>query len=151
MYERLLDELISGELIVNQYALFGYRMGGSDVSIIETYFMSDIEEVKKDCLYALLGKIKIEKRAKELSIEMEWRACCDFDSRFVAEDNKEIASHFFMQSSGISELIDSFRFHTGKIVSLWDRTRICCGCPWEFPPLLLSSCMGPLSDSVLSI
>jgi len=70
-YERWLDEIISGELIVNQPSWFGYTIGGSDTTIIETYFLTDNEEVKKDCLSALLGKIKIE-NSTIASIEREF-------------------------------------------------------------------------------
>ena len=59
-YERWLDEVISGQLIINQPSWFGYTIGGNDTTIMETYFSTDNEEIKKDCLSALLTKVQIE-------------------------------------------------------------------------------------------
>ena len=63
------------------------------------------------------GKIEIDKKAKELSIDLEWRCRSYFESPFVVEDNKRIVSHFFSESDDIFELLESLSFHTENILS----------------------------------
>ncbi|TDW52247.1 SMI1/KNR4 family protein SUKH-1 [Flavobacterium sp. 270] len=59
-YERWLDEVISGDLIIDTPSWFGYGMGGSSKDLLETYSSTVEFEVKKDCLYAILKKADLD-------------------------------------------------------------------------------------------
>jgi hypothetical protein len=59
-YERWLDEVISGDLIVNTPSWFGYKIGGSEKEILKLYFSTSDNETKMDCLEGLLNKQKLE-------------------------------------------------------------------------------------------
>lgn len=62
------------------------------------------------------GKIEIDRNAKNLSIDLEWRCGSYFDSVFVVDDSKRVVSHFFRESDGIYELLGSLSFHTETIL-----------------------------------
>ncbi|RZJ48667.1 MAG: SMI1/KNR4 family protein [Flavobacterium sp.] len=59
-YERWLDEVISGDLIIDTPSWFGYGMGGSSKDLLETYYSAVEFDVKKDCLYAILKKANLD-------------------------------------------------------------------------------------------
>jgi hypothetical protein len=58
-YERWLDEIISGDLLVDTRFWFGFSMGGTDTELIEKYQASTNEDYKFQCLYGLLNKAKL--------------------------------------------------------------------------------------------
>ena len=62
------------------------------------------------------GKIEIDKKARQLSVDIVWRCGSYFESPFVVDDNARIVSHFFRESDGIYELLESLAFHTEKIL-----------------------------------
>lgn len=62
------------------------------------------------------GKIEIDNKAKELSIDLEWRCGSYFDSAFVVDNNKRVVSHFFRESDGVYELLESLSFHTETVL-----------------------------------
>lgn len=63
------------------------------------------------------GKIEIDKKAKELSVKLQWRCKSYFESPFVVDNNSRIVSHFFRESDGVYELLESLSFHTENILS----------------------------------
>ena len=58
-YERWLDEVISGDLIIDKPSWFGYKMGGSTEEILEKYISATENETKIECLDGILNKQKI--------------------------------------------------------------------------------------------
>lgn len=58
-YERWLDEVISGDLIVDTPSWFGYKMGGLTADILEKYISATENETKIECLEGILNKQKI--------------------------------------------------------------------------------------------
>ncbi|MCD0466506.1 SMI1/KNR4 family protein [Flavobacterium sp. ENC] len=58
-YERWLDEVISGDLIIDTPSWFGYKMGGSAAEILEKYISAKENETKIECLDGILNKPKI--------------------------------------------------------------------------------------------
>ncbi len=58
-YERWLDEIISGDLLADKSAWFGYVMGGAEHELLEKYMNSSINSYKLDCLEGLLNKAKL--------------------------------------------------------------------------------------------
>ena len=87
----------------------------------------DYPEISKICFYTNSewgqykgkepsGKTEIDSKAKELSIELEWRCRSYFESHFVVDDNKRVVSHFFRQSDGIIEFLESLASHTDNIL-----------------------------------
>jgi hypothetical protein len=68
-YERWLDEVISGD----STGVFGYRMGGQVLDILETYFSATDNETRKDCLAGILNKQKLDSAILDI-IEDEFRA-----------------------------------------------------------------------------
>ncbi|WP_240478078.1 SMI1/KNR4 family protein [Flavobacterium sp. ABG] len=71
-YERWLDEVISGDLIVDTATWFGYSMGGKAEDLLETYFSVSEFNIKKDCLNALLKKAKLDTETLDV-IEAEFK------------------------------------------------------------------------------
>lgn len=59
-YERWLDEVISGDLIIDTPSWFGYGMGGSSKDLLDNYSSTVESDVKKDCLYAILKKANLD-------------------------------------------------------------------------------------------
>lgn len=59
-YERWLDEVISGELIKNNFCWFGYCKGGSEDELLTAYKTTTDLEEKKDCLNGLLDKNRLQ-------------------------------------------------------------------------------------------
>ncbi len=55
-YERWLDEIISGELLVVRPSWFGYSMGGTDRELINKYLNSSDTDYRIACLNGLLNK-----------------------------------------------------------------------------------------------
>tara|TARA_R110002049_G_scaffold154032_1_gene318503 strand:+ start:16999 stop:21789 length:4791 start_codon:yes stop_codon:yes gene_type:complete len=62
------------------------------------------------------GKIEVEKKAKEINIEIEWRCKSFFESLFAVDDCRRIASYFFTLSDNLFDLLDSFESHTTSIL-----------------------------------
>jgi hypothetical protein len=58
-YERWLDEVISGDLIIETPSWFGYEMGGLTADILEKYISATENETKIECLDGILNKQKI--------------------------------------------------------------------------------------------
>ena len=63
------------------------------------------------------GKIDVEKKAKELKIELEWRTASFFDSSLISIKNKLIAQHFFSLDKSIFDLIEEQQKHTENILN----------------------------------
>lgn len=61
--------------------------------------------------------IDIEKKAKEISIEVEWRNASFFESPFVSIDNELISKHFFTFDKSIFDLIEEQERHTENILN----------------------------------
>jgi flagellar biosynthesis GTPase FlhF len=64
------------------------------------------------------AKTEVEKTAKTLNIEIEWRCASYFDSEFVCIENENIARHFFSLEKSIIDLIKLQKKHTDNILSL---------------------------------
>lgn len=75
-YERWLDEVISGDLTQENAGWFGYRIGGATQDILKTYFSTDDNEVKSDCLTGILIKQKIDAETLDI-IEEEYKSSND--------------------------------------------------------------------------
>lgn len=58
-YERWLDEVISGELLVEGPTWFGYTMGGTDLELAKQFQHSADDASRVHCLEGLLCKIKL--------------------------------------------------------------------------------------------
>ena len=63
-----------------------------------------------------VGKIEIERKAEQLSIELDWRCRSYFESPFVADDNRRVVSHFFSKSDKVVELLKSLEKHTESVL-----------------------------------
>lgn len=63
-----------------------------------------------------VAKKAAKEKASALSIELEWRVDSYFDSPFVAQDNQQIAKHFFTNSDGVYELLESWNGHTEHLL-----------------------------------
>jgi len=63
------------------------------------------------------GKIDVEEKAKELSIELNLRTASFFESPFVAIENKIIAQHFFSLYKSIFDLIKEQQTHSENILN----------------------------------
>lgn len=63
------------------------------------------------------GKIDVEKKAEELSIELEWRTASFFESPFVSIENEIIVQHFFSPDKSIFDLIEEQQTHTENILN----------------------------------
>jgi len=61
-YERWLDEIISGDLILDTPSWFGYTMGGSVTDLLEKYQLAGDETTRQHCLSAMLTKQDIPDR-----------------------------------------------------------------------------------------
>ncbi|MDP5200414.1 SMI1/KNR4 family protein [Flavobacterium sp. DG2-3] len=59
-YERWLDEIISGDLIIDTPSWFGYGMGGTAKDLLQSYFSAQEFNAKKDCLNAILKKANLD-------------------------------------------------------------------------------------------
>ncbi|NRA92768.1 MAG: SMI1/KNR4 family protein, partial [Psychroserpens sp.] len=75
-YERWLDEIISGDLMIDSPSWFGYTMGGTDDELIKLYQSSTNIDKKKEALSGILKKKEISHKTLELierkySIEQE--------------------------------------------------------------------------------
>ena len=62
------------------------------------------------------GKKDVEDKAKEKDLKIEWRCRSYFDSPFVVDDCKRVASHFFLRSDNIFELLNSLESHTKSLL-----------------------------------
>ena len=58
-YERWLDEIISGDLILDTPSWFGYTMGGSVTGLLEKYQSANDDNTRQHCLSAMLTKQNI--------------------------------------------------------------------------------------------
>lgn len=63
------------------------------------------------------GKIKIEEKAKDLCIELDWRTASFFESPFVAIENETISQHFFSLDKSILNLIKEQQIHSENILN----------------------------------
>ncbi len=63
------------------------------------------------------GKTDVEERAKELSIELNWRTASFFESPFVAIENQTISQHFFSLNKSIFDLIKEQQIHSENILN----------------------------------
>lgn len=63
------------------------------------------------------GKIEVEEKAKELSIEINWRTASFFESPFVSIENKIVAQHFFSLDKSIFDLIKKQQTHSENILN----------------------------------
>lgn len=63
------------------------------------------------------GKIKIEEKAKDLSIDLDWRTASFFESPFVAIENEIISQHFFSLDKSILNLIQEQQIHSENILN----------------------------------
>lgn len=68
------------------------------------------KDTKKD--KTPIGKVEIEKQAKELSIEIVWRCASYFEVDSVTGKNELIAKHFFCLEDSIIDLCSSFEKRT---------------------------------------
>jgi hypothetical protein len=59
--------------------------------------------------------IKIEQKAEELNIKLEWRCSSFFESPFVCIENEIIAKHFFTNDKSIFDLTQELQNHTENI------------------------------------
>jgi len=64
-YERWLDEVISGDLLVNSPSWFGYGMGGSDQELLAAFQSSSNIATQKDTLTGLLRKKELSSSVLE--------------------------------------------------------------------------------------
>ena len=62
------------------------------------------------------GKVEIEKKAKELHINLVWRLASFFESEFVSIENELISRHFFSLDKGIFDAIEKQQKHTEIIL-----------------------------------
>ncbi len=62
------------------------------------------------------GLIEIEKKAKELNVNVKFRTASFFESLFVAIENKIIAKHFFTFDKSVFDLIEEQQKHTENIL-----------------------------------
>ncbi|MDH5423980.1 MAG: ATP-binding protein [Gammaproteobacteria bacterium] len=62
------------------------------------------------------GLKEIEAKAKELSVNMEWRTSSFFESEFVCEKNEILAKHFFTLDKSIVSLLEELQNHTQNIL-----------------------------------
>ena len=62
------------------------------------------------------GKKDVEEKAKENDLEIEWRCKSYFDSPFVVDDCKRVASYFFTRSDNLFDLLDSLESHTNSLL-----------------------------------
>jgi hypothetical protein len=60
---------------------------------------------------------KIEDKASDLNIKLEWRTASFFESPFVCIENEIIAKHFFTVDRSIFDLIDELEKHTENILT----------------------------------
>ncbi len=74
-YERWLDEIISGDLTVENAGWFGYNKGGTEKSLIAEYKVSDLDN-KKNCLVGLLEFKAVSNETFQF-IEKEYQNCGD--------------------------------------------------------------------------
>jgi len=65
-YERWLDEVINGELLVDNAGWFGYVMGGAQQKLIDTFIGASTAKAKNDALLGLLRKIELSSDTLEL-------------------------------------------------------------------------------------
>lgn len=63
------------------------------------------------------GKLEIEKKAKDLKLEIEWRTSSYFDSPFVSQTNKEIASYFFNKQDNFLERLNQIKLESERIIN----------------------------------
>lgn len=83
-YERWLDEVISGELLKEGPAWFGYSMGGTDTAIIRIYLDADTIQQKTDCLAGILNKNKIEATTIQIIEEQFLNGPDEFKTKLLA-------------------------------------------------------------------
>ncbi len=62
------------------------------------------------------GLVEVEKKAKDLKIEIEWKCKSFFEAEPVVVDNKIIVRHFFTLDKSIFDLIDEQQKHTKNIL-----------------------------------
>lgn len=70
-YERWLDEIISGDLLIENPAWFGYAMGGTDQELISKYKNVSDVSYKYECLNGFLYKAKLSPETVDI-IEREY-------------------------------------------------------------------------------
>ncbi len=63
------------------------------------------------------GLKEIEERAKELSVNLEWRTTSFFECEFVSIENEDIAKHFFTLNKSIFDLIEEQKKHNENILN----------------------------------
>jgi len=63
------------------------------------------------------SKIKIEEKAKDLNIELDWKTASFFESPFVAIENEIISQHFFSLDKSILDLIKEQQIHSESILN----------------------------------
>jgi hypothetical protein len=63
------------------------------------------------------GKIDIEEKAKELSIDLDWRTASFFESPFVAIENATISQYFFSLDRSVFDLIKEQQKHSENILN----------------------------------
>jgi len=83
-----------------------------DVTKIVFYTNQEWQQSKKG---KPKGLIKIEQKAKELNIKLEWRCSSFFESPFVCIENEIIAKHFFTNDKSIFDLTQELQNHTENI------------------------------------
>lgn len=71
-YERWLDEVISGDLIIDKPSWFGYNIGGLTSEILEKYISATENEIKIECLDGILNKQKIDSENIDI-IEQQYK------------------------------------------------------------------------------
>lgn len=63
------------------------------------------------------GKIDVEEKAKEFSIDLDWRTASFFESPFVAIENATISQYFFSLDRSIFDLIKEQQKHSENILN----------------------------------
>lgn len=64
-YERWLDEVISGDLLVDKATWFGYNMGGSEEELLEKYLNESSKNLKSAVIDGLLSKLHLSEKTLE--------------------------------------------------------------------------------------
>jgi len=80
---------------------------------INQEFSESSKKGKKDPVY----KIEIEKHAKSLGVEIDWKSKSFFDSPFVCQDNAVIAQHFFSLGKSVIDFLNELTRHTEAILT----------------------------------
>jgi len=62
------------------------------------------------------GLAEIERKAKDLFLEIDWRTASFFESPFICIDNEIVAKHFFSLNKSIFDSIQELQEHTVNIL-----------------------------------